>query len=97
VVIVLDMAQIKGAERAECPLCAGRGTTQGRAFKRGGKSRYVCALCAGHGSVERSRLEWVPRLREQMQRLADLMQAGDADGAAKAARIAFRIARSLMP
>jgi hypothetical protein len=37
------------------------------------------------------------RLREQMQRVADLMQAGDADGAAAASRIAFRIVRSIMP
>jgi hypothetical protein len=32
-----------------------------------------------------------------MQRVADLMQAGNADGAAEAARLAFRVARSLVP
>jgi hypothetical protein len=58
--------------------------------------RALRGLCAGAGSVERSRLP-LPRLREQMQRLADLRQAGDADGAAKAARVAFQIARSIIP
>ena len=91
------MAQSTRSERVECPLCAGRGATKGRAFSRGRTSRYVCGLCAGDGSVERSRLQALPRLREQMQRLADLMQAGDADGAAKAARVAFQIARSIIP
>lgn len=91
------MARNTRSERVECPVCAGRGTTQGRASSRGRRSGYTCGLCAGHGSVERSRLQALPRLREQMQRLADLMQAGDADGAANAARVAFHIARSMIP
>lgn len=95
--IVLDMARSTRSDRVECPICAGHGTTKGRAFRRGRPSRYVCGLCAGDGSVERSQLQALPRLREQIQRLADLMQAGDAEGAAKAARIAFRIAASMRP
>ncbi len=83
-------------ERVECPICAGRGTTRGRAFTREGRSRYLCGLCEGAGSVSRSSVEAFPRLREQMQRVADLMQVGDADVAAEAFRVAIRIARSMM-
>lgn len=84
-------------ERVECPLCAGRGTTRGRAFRRDGTARYRCGLCGGAGSVSRAQIQALPRLRAQMQRVADLMQVGDADGAAEACRVAFRIARSTMP
>lgn len=95
--IVLATAGNSRSGRVECPICAGRGTTRGRAFRRVGAPPYVCGLCAGNGSVARSQVEAVPRLRAQMERLANLMQVGDADGAAEASRIAFRIARSIMP
>jgi DnaJ-class molecular chaperone len=84
------------AERVECPICAGRGTTRGRAFSGEGSPRYRCGLCEGAGSVSRSRIAAIPRLRDQMQRVADLMQVGDADAAAEAFRVAVRIARPMM-
>jgi len=91
------MARTHADDRVECPLCGGRGTTRGRAFGRAGAgSRYRCGLCAGEGSVSRAQIQGLQKLREHMQRLADLMQIGDAEGAAKAARIAFRIAGSLI-
>jgi hypothetical protein len=53
-------------------------------------------MCAGDGSVRRSEIRDLQRLRDQMQRVANLMQAGNADGAAEAYRIAIRLARPLI-
>jgi len=53
-------------------------------------------MCDGGGSVQRSQLQGLLRLRDQMQRVADLIQAGKADGAAEAYRIAIRLARPLI-
>lgn len=97
VFIVLATVAPIGSDRVECPICAGRGTTLGRLFSTARESRYVCGLCGGDGSMKGSQLHALPQLREQMQRVADLMQAGDADGAAKAARVAFQIATSIIP
>ena len=83
------------AERIECPICCGRGTTRGRAFRRSGNT-HVCGLCHGAGSVTRAQIADLPKLCLQMQRVADLMQAGDADEAATAFRVALRIARSMI-
>src|SRR5688500_11344037 len=86
-----------GSERLECPICAGRGTVRGRAFRRGARrNAEVCGLCHGDGSVRRGRIAQLPRLRTQMQRVADLMQVGDGDAAAEEFRVAFRIAQSIM-
>jgi hypothetical protein len=52
-----------------------------------------CTLCGGTGIVP---LEQIHRLAEQMKRVVDLMQLGDADGAAEAARIAARLATVLV-
>lgn len=89
------MIVINANERVECPLCGGRGTTSGRAFRRDGPVRYRCGLCAGDGSVPRRRIQSLQRLREQMQRVANAMQAGDADRAARETRSAIRVARRL--
>lgn len=75
--------------RIECPLCAGRGTSSGPARRRGQK-KDLCRLCQGAGSVSR---EAISELIEQVQRLADAMQAGDPDRAAREGRRAARIAR----
>jgi hypothetical protein len=53
-----------------------------------------CTLCGGTGIVP---LEQIHRLAEQVKRVVDLMQVGDADGAAEAARITVRLARLLLP
>lgn len=90
------MFGISATERVECPLCGGRGTTKGRAFRRDGPVRYLCGLCAGDGSVRRGRIQSLQLLREQMQRVADAMQAGDADRAARETRSAMRVARRLL-
>ena len=50
----------------------------------------------GDGSVQRSEIQGLQRLRDHMQRVADLMQAGNADGAAEAYRMAIRLARPLI-
>lgn len=80
-------------ERIECPVCAGRGTTHGRAFRRGSPLRYVCGLCEGDGSVTAERIRAMEQLRRQMQRVADAMQAGDDHRAARETRLAVRLAR----
>jgi DnaJ-class molecular chaperone len=90
------MIRIDTTERVECPLCGGRGTTKGRAFRRDGPVRYLCGLCAGDGSIRRGRIQSLRLLREQMQRVADAMQGGDADRAAKETRVAMRVARRLL-
>jgi len=80
------------ADRLECPVCAGRGTGRGPPFRRG-QTRDLCRLCRGAGSVERPVLQ---QLCEQMQRVADAMQSGDEDRAAREARIAAHLARRLL-
>ena len=89
----LVTAAAERSERIECPVCAGRGTTRGRAFRRGGTPRFVCGLCEGDGSVTAERIRAMEQLRRQMQRVADAMQAGDDDRAARETRIAVRLAR----
>ena len=84
-------------ELCECPLCYARGTLKGSPFKRGTPTELCCPLCEGSGSVVRSTVADLQRLREEMQRVADLMQAGDADGAAVRVRIAVRLVRALAP
>jgi DNA-binding GntR family transcriptional regulator len=53
-------------------------------------------MCAGAGSIERQDVHDLQRLREQMQRVADAMQAGDAGRAADACRKAASLARPLL-
>jgi uncharacterized membrane protein (DUF2068 family) len=91
------MADVPTAERVQCPVCAGRGRIHGRAFGRLIEGRHVCGLCGGSGTAHASRSARLPLLRAQMQRVADLMQAGDTQRAACASRVAFRIAASMMP
>lgn len=66
---------------------------RGRAFHRGTPSRYRCGLCLGEGSVPRGRVRDLHQLREQMQRVADAMQAGDDERVAREARLAMRLAK----
>jgi hypothetical protein len=80
------------AERLECPVCAGRGTRRGPPFRRG-QTRDVCRLCLGAGSVLRTTLQSLCR---QMQLVADAMQSGDEERAAKEARIAGHLALRLL-
>lgn len=88
---MVTVAEVSTTERT-CPICAGHGAVHGRAFGRLVEGRHVCGLCAGRGSVKTARLAALPQLRAQMQRVADLMQAGDAEQAAAASRVAFRFA-----
>lgn len=84
------------SEHVECPLCAGRGTARGRAFRGGGPIRYRCGLCAGDGSVPLGRIQSLQTLRDQMQRVANAMQAGDDERAAQETRVAVRLARLVL-
>ena len=86
----------RGTEQIECPLCGGQGIVRARSSRHERPVRYGCGLCGGAGSVTRDQLEELPRLRAQMQRVADLIQGGNADGAADASRVAFRIALSII-
>ena len=88
----VQMTPLSLDERLECPACGGRGTRKGPAFRRG-QIRNRCHLCTGTGSVNRSKIQ---SLCDQMQRVANAMQAGDDESAAKAARIAGRIAARLL-
>ena len=90
------MTERPEADRVECPICSGRGTTRGRSFSRLRDSRHVCGLCEGVGSVPRAQIRHLVRLRTQMQRVADLMQSGDADAAARASQEAFRTAALML-
>jgi hypothetical protein len=45
--------------------------------------------------VSHAQIQGLQKLREQMQRVADAMQAGDADLAAKETCVAVRLARPL--
>lgn len=95
-IVFMYMAAVAlSSERIECPLCAGSGTTTGRGFA-GGQGRHVCPMCRGGGSASRGQFRQVQQLCDQVQRVADLMQIGDADGAAGASRVAFRMARSMI-
>lgn len=64
------MIVINAKERVECPLCGGRGTTAGRAFRRDGPVRYRCGLCAGDGSVARGRIQSRRKILVAHHRLA---------------------------
>ena len=64
----------------------------GRAFLRGSR-RNRCRLCHGDGSIPRSVIR---QLCEQMQQVANAMQAGDETRAAIEARKAARLAGRLM-
>lgn len=94
---VSHLLRQQSGDRVECPLCGARGTLRGRPFRLTDESQQVCPLCEGAGSVPSSTIAGLQRLRNQMQRVADLMQAGNADGAATAFRIAVRLARPLLP
>jgi hypothetical protein len=94
-IAAMSIERIEGIS-VECPICAGRGTTRGKAFSRLHPTSHVCGLCGGAGSIARGQVRDLMRIRNQMQRVADLMQAGDADAAARASRAAFRIARSML-
>lgn len=79
-----------------CPICGGHGRTQSRARVQERAPEHVCALCIGARYVAGERLQSFDHLRGRMQRVADRMQAGDADGAAQAARLAARIASAML-
>lgn len=90
------MVQICASDGIECPVCGGRGTIRGRPWRPDRVTRYECALCAGAGSVQRSVVRSLLQLRQQMQRVADAMQAGQDDRAAKEARTEARLAFRLL-
>lgn len=83
------------AERIACPVCRGTGTCRGRTFARGQRAHH-CPLCDGIGIVGPEMFTSVETLRTQMQRVADAMQAGDADRAGAEARVAGRIAQRML-
>ncbi|MGE4053382.1 MAG: hypothetical protein AB7F99_01175 [Vicinamibacterales bacterium] len=53
-------------------------------------------MCVGDGLIPRGRIQSLQQLREQMQRVVDAMQAGDADRAAKETHSAMHIAQRLL-
>lgn len=77
-------------ELIECPLCEKRRTGPAGPYE-GAVVR--CRLCRGAGSIGRDVIE---ELCDQMERVANAMQAGDADRAANEARIAFRVANRIL-
>lgn len=89
------IAEFQTANRIACPVCRGTGTCRGRTYARGQRTHH-CPLCDGSGFVGADKLTSVETLRKQMQRVADAMQAGDADRAAIEARIAGRIAQRVL-
>lgn len=58
--------------------------------------QVTCGLCAGQCVVTPEANSTVYWLGLQMQRVADRMQSGDADGAASTMRVAARLAFKLM-
>lgn len=86
------LMETQAPTRLECPLCAGRRTRRGTAFRRGHVDDQCC-LCRGAGSIERSAIQ---DLCNRMQHVANAMQAGDADRAAEETRTAVRLARRLL-
>lgn len=90
------MARLTLADLVECPLCSGRGTTAGRGWRRGLTPPRRCPLCDGDGAVIRQDVRDLQRLRDQMQCVADAMQAGDADRAADECRTAAKLAHPLL-
>lgn len=93
---ILQVSHFTLTDLVECPLCSGRGTIAGRRWRRGLTPPYRCPLCDGDGAVIRQDVRDLQRLRAQMQRVADAMQAGDADRAADACRTAARLAHPLL-
>jgi hypothetical protein len=75
-------------------VCGGRGDIVVR--QRGPVRQVRCGLCAGQRVVTREANFTVHRLGLEMQRVADRMQSGDADGAATRMRVAARIAFELI-
>jgi excinuclease UvrABC ATPase subunit len=79
-----------------CPLCAGRGIYRVDAFKRHRAFEGFCPLCRGTRHVSSTEHSWFVSVQRQMHRVADAMQAGDADRAYREARIAGGVARALL-
>ena len=84
-------------EKRECPLCYARGTVGGRPMRRDTPRELRCPLCDGSGTVERAQIVLLHLLREEMQRVADLMQVGDSEGAAARVRVAARLVHAIAP
>lgn len=89
------IAAVQTTDRIACSVCAGTGTCRGRTFARGQRA-HRCPLCDGTGLVGVEKFTSVETLRKQMQRVADAMQAGDADRAGIEARVAGRIAERML-
>lgn len=68
-----------------------------RALRGDGPIQYRCSFCVGDGFVPRGRIQSLQPLRDQMQRVANAMQAGDDDRAANETRVLVRLARLVLP
>jgi hypothetical protein len=87
---------ILGAQPVDCPVCGGRGTVRGRSGRTPSATQYPCVLCDGTGVMRQARGDSMLQLRQQMQRVADAMQAGHEERAAGEARRAAHLALEIL-
>jgi DnaJ-class molecular chaperone len=80
----------------QCPLCSGRGVYKVDPLKKHPSFERFCPLCLGTRKLSSTEHSWFVSVQRQMQRVADAMQAGDADRAYREARIAGGVARALL-
>jgi hypothetical protein len=78
---------------ALCPLCRGQGHGSD---PRNPSRTWLCPLCDPDGCIPADLLPLVARLSDHMHDAANAMQRGDADEAARLARVAARVAQMLL-
>ena len=77
---------------ATCPLCEGEGLGRYPSY---GPHMWPCPVCDADGGIAADLVPLFARLRDYMHDVANAMQRGDADEAARLARVAARVAEML--
>ena len=78
---------------APCPLCEGQGLGS---YPSNGSRTWPCPLCDPAGCFPAEFLPLLARLSDYMHEVANAMQRGDADEAARLTRVAARVAEMLL-
>jgi hypothetical protein len=78
---------------AACPLCEGQGLAS---YPSNGARTWPCPLCDHEGCIPADLLPLLARLGDHMHDVANAMQRGDADEAARLMRVAARVAEMLL-
>ena len=88
------MIVVQDVDFMECPLCGGHGASGRQSADSGDtEEQQLCRLCRGEARVARALIQ---ELCDQMERVANAMQAGDPDRAAQEARLAAHLANRMI-